>query len=432
VLLEGTLASVGVRMPRKPLSAMAAAAFRYTRLGIRGYDRPATGPAATDPALLRRIDACWSATVGLGMVDVVRAMYFQALHTSYALQSRDPRRVLRALAMEAPFHAARGRRGERRTAQLVGLVEQLADVVDHAHGRGLAAACIGLAALQQGRWRDAEVQLGRAVELFRTSTLGNAWELYTSQISQLWAHALLGELRELSRRVPTLLHDARARGNLYASAGVAVGLPSLAWLAVDDPRTALEAANRGMNRWARGTTHIQHVFYTQAVANIDLYTGNTLAAYRRVTDFWPRLARSRLMFNQLIRVVMLDLRARTALAAAATEKLPPAPLLARARSDAARLERQGRTWSDGLAKMLRACLSLLGGDPGVARRHLQRAIEQMDRAEMALHAAAARQRLGELLGDGGGDAARQAAAFMDRQGVRAPHRMVSMLLPWSS
>ena len=427
-LLEETLASVGIRMPRKPISAMAAAALRWAQLGLRGYERPTR--ASRDPTLLPRTDACWSATVGLGMVDVIRAMYFQALHTSFALRSGDPQRILRALAMETPFHAARGRRGERRTAQLVELVRELAALVDRPHGHGLAAACIGFAALQQGRWRDASDQLGQAVEIFRGSTLGNAWELNTAQISQLWAQAMLGELRDLARRVPLLLHDARARGNLYASAGVAVGLTSWAWLAVDDPRAALEAANVGMNRWARGSTHIQHVFYTLAVVNIDLYSGNAEAAYRRVADFWPRLARSRVMFNQLIRVVMLDLRARAALAAAATGRLPRAPLLGRARADAARLERQGRAWSDGLAALIRAGLTQVGGDPGVARRHLARAVEHLERAEMALHLAAARQRLGEIVGGAEGEELiRGAAAYMDRQGVRAPERLLRMLLP---
>jgi len=429
-LLEQVLASVGVTMPRGPVGALAGTAMRWTRLGLRRYHSAPT-PVAVPAEQLRRVDACWSATVGLAMVDLIRGVYFQAMHTTFALSCGDPHRILRALAMEIPFHAARGRGGERRTAQLVEMVQQLASRTEMPYARGLAAACLGLGALQQGSWSTAEEQLREAARIFRTACLGTAWELGTAEISHLWAQALLGQLGALARRVPVLLHEARQRGNIYASVSVAVGLPSWAWLTVDDPAAALEAANRGIERWSQRNVHIQHVFYHQAVADIDLYSGNSLAAYRRITEFWPRLARSRLLLNQLMRVLMLDLRSRCRLALLATDSAPldtkASTLLARVRSDAARIERQKRGWADGLAALLRAGAAVVTGDLDETRAHLRRALEQLEACKMALHAAAARQVLARLEGR---DSAR-AAEYMASQGVRAPQRMVAMLLPWS-
>jgi hypothetical protein len=335
--------------------------------------------------------------------------------------------------MEAPFHAARGRRGERRTARLLSLVEKLSSDTDDPHVHGLATATAGLAAMQQGQFSQAAEKLQQAVQTFRASCLGNSWALTTAQLSLLWARTFLGQLGEVSRRVPLLLHDARQRGNLYASASVAIGLPNLAWLTNDDVNGALEAASQGMDDWSREQVHIQHVFYNQAVGNLDLYAGNQQAAFRRMTEFWPRLARSRLLMNQLIRVVMVELRGRAALAVlrAGETGERSARLLTRARSDAGRLERQRRPWASGLAALLRAGVASSSEDDDGTRRHLERGLAYLEQADMALHAAAARHRLGRLLGGASGaELIEQAQRYMKAQGVRAPERMVAMLVPW--
>jgi serine/threonine protein kinase len=440
-LLEQTLRSVGLRMPRAPGRALASTAFRWTRLRLTRYrgrtralkKRKKKKTHRRSLERMARVDACWSATIGLGMVDLIRGVYFQSLHTTCALRSGDPGRIVRALTMEAPFHAARGRRGERRTARLLSLVETLSRDSDDPHVHGLAVATAGLSAMQQGKFRQAADKLRQAVQTFRTSCLGNNWALTTAQLSLLWAQTFLGQLGEVSRRVPLLLHDARQRGNLYASASVAIGLPNLAWLANDDVTGALEAASQGMDDWSREQVHIQHVFYNQAVGNLDLYAGNQQAAFRRVTEFWPRLARSRLLLNQLIRVVMVELRGRAALAAARAGETGErsARLLARTRADAGRLERQRRPWAGGLAALLRAGGAACVGNDDGARRQIERSLALFEQADMALHAAAARHRLGRLLGGAAGaELMDQAQRYMIRQGVRAPERMFAMLVPW--
>ena len=51
----------------------------------------------------------------------------------------------------------------------------------------------------------------------------------------IWALMYLGELGEVSRRVPALLADARRRGNLYLATELCTR-SNFVWLAADDSR----------------------------------------------------------------------------------------------------------------------------------------------------------------------------------------------------
>jgi hypothetical protein len=67
-----------------------------------------------------------------------------------------------------------------------------------------------------------------------------------------------------------------------------------------------------------------HRFDLYLRAQVDLYVGDALAAWTRVTERWPALVRTHALRVQHVRIVMLWLRARTALALAAA---PPATAL---------------------------------------------------------------------------------------------------------
>jgi hypothetical protein len=99
------------------------------------------------------------------------------------------------------------------------------------------------------------------------------------------------------------------------------------------------------------------------------------------------------------------------------------------------LAREKMPWTDVLAELLAASLASATGDASRAEQALQRAIEFADSAEMSLHAAAARYRLGLLLGGATGDSVVKAAEeVMRARGVRVPARYARMLVPgdWPS
>jgi len=89
-----------------------------------------------------------------------------------------------------------------------------------------------------------------------------------------------------------------------------------------------------MGEWSRQDFQVQHFMTLTAEAQIDLYRGDAVAAWQRVSDQWTGLRDAMLLHVEIVRIYMLHLRARCALAAVGSS-LGSRPLLA----SAARLPR---------------------------------------------------------------------------------------------
>jgi hypothetical protein len=164
-------------------------------------------------------------------------------------------------------------------------------------------------------------------------------------------------------------------------------------------------------------------------AQIDLYQGEGGAAWERVTGQWPALARSHLLRVQQVRVFLLHLRARAALAAALAAA-GPGRLLHAAERDARLLRRERVAWAEALAQLVSAGVAMGRHRAGGARQLLEDAAGRLEAAGLRLHAAAARRRLGEQVGGSEGHRlVEQADAWMKGQNVRRPDRMTALLAP---
>ena len=107
-----------------------------------------------------------------------------------------------------------------------------------------------------------------------------------------------------------------------------------------------------------------------------------------------------------------------------------ARLIRAATRSARRLRREKAEWAAALADLLDAGASTLRGDTARAIDRLKRSEALFDHADMALHAAAARRRRGELIGGAEGEQLIEAAdAWMRQQHIASPERMVAMLAP---
>jgi hypothetical protein len=107
-------------------------------------------------------------------------------------------------------------------------------------------------------------------------------------------------------------------------------------------------------------------------------------------------------------------------------------LLREATRYARAMERHGLAWADGLALLLRAGAAALRGRPANAVAALGRAEARLAEADMAVHAAAARWRRGQLLGGQQGRAlVAEAEARIARLGARNPRRIVALNAPGS-
>jgi hypothetical protein len=200
-------------------------------------------------------------------------------------------------------------------------------------------------------------------------------------------------------------------------------------LADDQPERARREVRQVMDECSQQGFHVQHMNCLFDEAQIDLYQGEGRAAWERVTGEWPALARSHLLRVQQVRIFLIHLRARAALAAAPAAA-EPAPLLQAAEPDARLLRRERIAWAEALAQLVHAGVAMGRHDTQRARQLLQDAASRLEAAGLRLHAAAARRQLGEHLGGSEGHRlVEQADAWMKGQSIRRPDRMTALLAP---
>ncbi len=434
--IEGVLAAMGMRLAPTPRRALLSLLFRRAHIRLRGLGYRERAAADVPPSDLVRIDTCWSVAAGLSNVDTIRGADFQTRHLLLALRAGEPYRVARALAMEAAYASSAGGRGRARVEKLVAQVQGLVTRLDNPHALGVATAAQGVCTLLMGEWAAARDGLERAVEIYRDRCTGVGWERATAELFLLWSLVYLGEVKELKRRLPALIDDARRRGDLYAATNIVSGIPNIVWLADDDPKRARDEALGAMSGWSRRGYHLQHYRSLMAIGQAQLYSGDAPALLARIHEMWPQLKRALFLGFQFIRLELLHLRARAALATAVAPAIVPLPasererLLREAGRDARDMERERMPWSDALARLLRAGIAGAEGRIEDAASFCAGALSDLGEAGMLLHAAAARRRLGELRGGDGGRAlvAGADAAFAE-QGIVNPARMTAMLAP---
>jgi hypothetical protein len=115
---------------------------------------------------------------------------------------------------------------------------------------------------------------------------------------------------------------------------------------------------------------------------------------------------------------------------AAASNPDSANLFSLAQESASIIAAKNLPYTTVLADLLHAGLASLEGNQQGAINLLRQLLEKSEGAQMHLHTAAARRRLGGLLGgDEGQKLIRKADAWMHNQGIVQPHRMTRMLVP---
>jgi hypothetical protein len=433
--IREVLAEVGLKPAKTRPRALASIVLRRTWLRLRGLGFRERAAEDVPPGDLQRIDVAWSAASALGMIDPIRGAELHNRHLLLALQAGEPYRVARSLALETTYVATAGGKQARRTARLAEITESLAERIAHPHALGLCALLRCDRAFLLGRWREALALGDRAERILRERCTGPGWdvpgirgEITTVQNFALSSLVYLGELAELGRRIPVMLADAERRADRYAANVLRGRRSNISWLANDDVVGARAAVLEAFRLWPRREFHLQHYYELRAATEIDLYAGATADALQRVSRNWVSIARSLLRRIQNVRIELWNLRARSALARAA--ETGDRALVASALRDARRIDREAMPWARPLAELVRAGAHAACGDPAVACDLLARAERLFVAQDMALHAAVARRRSGELVGgDFGAGQIAAADAWMTGQGIRNPERMTAVLAP---
>jgi hypothetical protein len=441
-LLRSVLAAFGASYPETPKAALISIGASRALLAMRG-------PARRLAALLRRasllrrevpskspdrvkLETFYAAGLGLALVDYVRAAHFQLCHKLAAIDTGDPKHVARSLAAEVAFLAAEGGASNReRCRKVLKEAEDLAARANEPYIHVLAQLCAGAGAFYSGEWRTALERCREATRIGRERCTGVAWEMTCAEQVELWALGYLGDLAELSRRLPQLLKEARERDDVLAATTVRLGVPNMVWLAEDRPDEAEAQAKDAMSRWSSPGFTSQHYLHVQARAQIEIYRGDGPAALRRMNAAWPKLEGAYLLLLQAVRIELHHLRARAYLAAAEAAKgARPRDLLRSAAADARLIAREDLSIAAPFAALIRAGVASLNNDLAAAASELKGAIDACARTEMHLYEAAARFYRGRLLGgEIGRQEERTAADWMTSHGVVSPGAMAALLVP---
>jgi eukaryotic-like serine/threonine-protein kinase len=421
---------VGMPLPSTPNRALMRLLVSRGMLRLRGLgfrERSADGIPANQ---LELIDISRSIAVGFSVVDTIRGADYQTRSLLLALRAGEPFRISLSLGWEAVHSSCSGGPARRRTAKLNHLSQTLAEKIGHPHAIGMASLSAGASAYLEGRFKTGLEGVDRASEIFRSQCTGVIWELDTSHIFGLWALFYLGRIKELAGRSALLFDEARERGDRYLVATPGPYVGTVVRIAVEDDVTAArEFSEEAISHWSQSGFHIQHLCHFFGNSYVDLYADDHVNSWKRIQEIWPTLKGSLLLRIQHVETDVLQNSGRSAVAAAAAAK-DPAPLLKSAESYARRLSRIGLPWTIATSTLIQAGIQSVLGNPEKAADGLRSAIDLLDGADCVLFAAAARRRLGELLGgDGGRELIERSDDWMKAQSIKNPRRMAACLAP---
>ena len=426
--LTEAMESVGLGASAAPVRSLASLLFRRAQLRARGIAFRERAVDQIPPDEITRLDVGYSAASSVTLVDGMRGTALQARHLLLALEAGEPTRAARALAIEACLIASMGTSESARAAEILAAATAVATRTGDPHTLGLMEGALGLTQLFAGRFQPALDALDRAEGVFRARA-GVIWERVLAVSHAVWALWLLGDAAELQRRVPLLVREADARGDRYLSLYLRANVGNSCWLLADDSDEAEREIDVAFAGWTGTTFDVHGTFELVARANLDLYRGDGASAHRRFLDGRRVLARTTITRIQFVRISLDHLRGRAALSSSRTSPQRDA-LLAEALSAASRIERERADWGAPLAELLRAGVAASRGDSAVAAAALDRAVRGFHTADMALFDAAARRRLGEILGgEEGATMSRKATSWMRAQGVASPERITELLAP---
>jgi eukaryotic-like serine/threonine-protein kinase len=427
-LLGQVAGQVGLRLPRSRPGSLLTMLWNRARLRMRRLRYRVREAAEIAPSQLRRLDVCWSAAIGLAMVDPVSGVDFQTRHLLLCLRAGEPYRLARALALEIAYVCTTGVRSRTRCQRVAEVMAPLVERVDAPELRGWYLAVNGLAHYQWGEFAEAQRHAAEAAEILR-NTAGLVFERTSNELYGLWSLYYLGEVGELARRVPRTLREAEDRGDRYTVANLSTGLCQLTWLVRDDLAGAAAASERAMQSWSHRTYHLQHYWHFIGRLQAALYGGDGEEAWRIYQEGWPGYRRSLFRRIEMVANEADWFAGRVHLAAGAPAGDPEERLRAAERL-AAGMQRRGPSYAVATAQLIRAGVAARRGQPEAALELLGQAETGFAAASMGMHLRAARWRRGQLLGGAEGAALiAGVGAELEAQSVANPERMANLFAP---
>jgi hypothetical protein len=432
-LTKEVLSAVGLRMARSPMRALLSMLLRRAWLRLRGLGfrpRPLVQISQTE---LTRVDVCEGVSFGLALVDTFRSMDFATRFLSSALRLGEPWRVSRALALETDFLAATAKTS--RSLRLLDRLDQLTATIENPAARSqLTTTRAFIEFFIHNRFRPALDQFTDAIASYRAVVGRAGFELDTVSMFCCWSLYYMGDIGELSRRVPAMVEAAMRNGNRYTAVTLRCAFP-VAWLARLAPDTIEAEIQQALDSWSSPdqSYQLQHMLALCSRVDLALYRGRPEAVTDLIAAEWPAIRKALLDRPPIQALLLRSTFARQALACAAAA----APSSLRRRDGIATAEEHIRKLRAMEIPLGRHCGNMFGGLVAEiedrreeAATLYERAIGGFEQCDTKLFANAVRFRLGGLIGSFQGNSLRaQARNWLGGHQVREPDAILAMLLP---
>lgn len=429
------LAEVDLPWPATRGAALRSMAWLYVRIGASRLRWKHRDEAELSPELKLRLDTCWSAAVGLSMVDSMRGAVFAMRSLVMTLSAGDPRRI--ACALAAATFAAAGMGQHRRLRHLTKAIARAATETEAPEARCYAAvADAARAYFVDNDWPATRDISQRGLEVWQAAGRGHTWEVDLFEQFIGWAHATAGEHREAADHAETVLRGARRRGDRFMEVGFRVQFPHR-FLLDDHAEEGVRDVNDALASWpvSEGLEQVSNHYYWawRARAILALYAGRALADAAAMDEAWKRIERSLLWQVPAVRLDVSIWAGACNLARAAEVRRKNGDIRAYLAEAKRRLKLVGASplpARTGSVHSFRAVIAHLEGNNDKAITELRAALPHLDAYHSTGAADAARWRLGQLVGGDEGAAliAGTRARLKAMRAVR-PERMVDWGMP---
>jgi tetratricopeptide (TPR) repeat protein len=436
VVARELLAELGLRWPTTRGAALRSLLWNHVRIGTSGLRWRPRVEAELAPDQKLRVDVCWSAAVGLSMVDSMRGTLFAQRALIMALAAGEPSRIVCTLAGAA--FAAAGMNQNRRLRRLEQAIARAAADTDTPEARCYVALAESARAYffdnDWGATRDISV---RGLDVWRAAGRGHTWEVDLFEQFIGWAHSTAGDYGVAADHADRVLRSARRRGNRFVEVGFRVQFPQR-YLLDDRPDEGVRDVDDALASWpvSDDIEPISNQFYWAWRARVmfALYTGRAEADAAWIDDGWRRIAHSLVWRVPAVRLDVSMWAGAWSLARGAEQKRTGGSEL-RKHIAAARHHLRAVTASPLPARAtpvysFRAVIAHLEGNDDRAIELLRAALPLHDKFQTIGPAMATRWQLGRLVGgDEGATLIETARTWMRGIGAVNPERVVNVGMP---
>ncbi|MEZ4361392.1 MAG: protein kinase [Kofleriaceae bacterium] len=432
-LTRSVLAAVGMSMAKSPLRALLSMLLRRAWLRVRGLRFRPRQLAQITQEELTRVDVCEGVSFGLALVDTFRSMDFATRFLSSALRLGEPWRVSRALALETDFLAATAK--TTRALRLFDKLDRLTAKLENP--AALSQLTTTRAFLQffiYNRFAPALEHFTDAITSYRAVVGRAGFEFDTVSMFCCWSLYYMGDLSELSRRVPAMAEAAVRNGNRYTAVTLRCAFP-VAWLARLAPDAIEAEIDAALASWTspEQSYQVQHLLALCSRVDLALYRGRPEDVTEKIASEWPHIRRALLDRAPIQALLLRSTFARQALAcaaAAAPSSLRRRDALALASEHIAKLRAVELPLAKHCAVMFQGLFAEIEGRGDEALASYERAIAGFEDCDTRLFANAVRFRKGAVIGEVQGMVLQaQATRWLKGHDVRDHQAILAMLLP---